>query len=231
MIKKIMAVVCQYAEKVNPQTAGNAWVGSQHRGYWCPGAKAPGHQYPKSWLNLDFIGSVWYKILHTWYTKFENKITVRTKWPNSLTHWGRVTHICVSKLTTIGSDNNLNQYWNIVNSNLRNKLQFNFKGCLYIFIQENAFENVVWKMLTILSRPQCVKSWMLWKSIYQAGLVDITGADRSGNGERPQTTENQWFVYKEMNLNSLSNYLKHITVPNTDYLIHWDSMLSVWGCL
>ena len=28
---------------------------------------------------------------------------------------------------------------------------------LYIFIQENACENVVWKMAAILSRPQCVK--------------------------------------------------------------------------
>ena len=28
---------------------------------------------------------------------------------------------------------------------------------LYIFIQENAFENVVWKMTAILSWPQCVK--------------------------------------------------------------------------
>ena len=33
-------------------------------------------------------------------------------WPhlpgvNELTHWGRVTHMCVSKLTTIGSDNGL----------------------------------------------------------------------------------------------------------------------------
>ena len=27
--------------------------------------------------------------------------------PHSLTHWGRVTHICVSKLTIIGSDNGL----------------------------------------------------------------------------------------------------------------------------
>ena len=26
---------------------------------------------------------------------------------STLTHWGRVTHICVSKLTTIGSDNGL----------------------------------------------------------------------------------------------------------------------------
>ena len=89
-----------------------------------------------------------------------------------LTHWGRVTHICVSKLTTIGSDNGLspgwsqaiylNQCWNIVNSNLRNKLQWNFKGDLYSFIQVNAFENVVWKMAAIFSRPQCV-NW-LWLS-------------------------------------------------------------------
>ena len=27
---------------------------------------------------------------------------------------------------------------------------------LYIFIQENAFENVIWKMVAILSRPQYV---------------------------------------------------------------------------
>ena len=27
----------------------------------------------------------------------------------------------------------------------------------YIFIQENSFENVVWKMASILSRPQRVK--------------------------------------------------------------------------
>ena len=29
---------------------------------------------------------------------------------------------------------------------------------LYIFIQENAFVNVIWKMATILSRPQCVNT-------------------------------------------------------------------------
>ena len=28
----------------------------------------------------------------------------------------------------------------------------------YIFIQENSFENVIWKMASILSRPQCVNS-------------------------------------------------------------------------
>ena len=84
-----------------------------------------------------------------------------------LTHWGRVTHICVSKLTIIGSDNGfvawpapshyLNQCWIIVNWTLRNKLQWNLNRNSNIFIQENAFESVVCETAAILSRPQCVK--------------------------------------------------------------------------
>ena len=31
---------------------------------------------------------------------------------------------------------------------------------LYTVIQENAFENVVWKMAAVLSRPQCVNDWI-----------------------------------------------------------------------
>ena len=34
---------------------------SQHCGYWCPGAKAQGHQYPQCWLNIHCIGPVSYK--------------------------------------------------------------------------------------------------------------------------------------------------------------------------
>ena len=161
-----------------------------------------------------------------------------------LTHWGRVTHICVVKLTIIGSDNGLspgrrqaiiwtnagilligplgtnneisiriqtflfkkmhfkmssakwrpfcldlnvlirlahngipmsmlhrpgrrqawtapshylNQCWNIVNWTLRNKLHWNFNRNSNIFIQENAIENGVCEMASILSRPQWVK--------------------------------------------------------------------------
>ena len=87
-----------------------------------------------------------------------------------LTHWGRVTHICVSKLTIIGSDNGLspgrrpshylNQCWDIVNQTLRNKLQWNVDRNSNIFIHENAFENVVCQMASILSRPQGVKQWI-----------------------------------------------------------------------
>ena len=45
----------------NPKTPGNAWVRSQHCGYWCPGAKAPGHQYPQYWLNDQLIGAFSYE--------------------------------------------------------------------------------------------------------------------------------------------------------------------------
>ena len=65
-----------------------------------------------------------------------------------------MTHICVSKLSIHGSDNGLspgrrNQCWNIVNLILGNKLHWNLNRNQYIFIQENAFENVVWKVLAI----------------------------------------------------------------------------------
>ena len=44
-----------------------------------------------------------------------------------------------------------------------------------IFIQENVFESVVWKMAAILSRPQCVKEkWMSlsWELVWSS-LDDI----------------------------------------------------------
>ena len=79
----------------------------------------------------------------------------------ALPHWGWVMHICVGKLAIIGSDNGLspglNQCWtNAVYWTIRNKLQWDLNRNSCIFIQENAFKNVVWKMATILSRPQCV---------------------------------------------------------------------------
>ena len=83
-------------------------------------------------------------------------------------HWGRVTHICVRKLIIICSENvvwsatshHLNQWWNIINWILGNKLQWN--PCRNLFISTqltlNVFENTFWKMVAILSQPQYVKT-------------------------------------------------------------------------
>ena len=43
-----------------------------------------------------------------------------------------------------------------VNSNIENKIQLNPIQNSFIFIQENAFENVGYEMVSILPRPQCV---------------------------------------------------------------------------
>ena len=52
----------------------------------------------------------------------------------------------------------LNQCWNIVNWTLGNNLQWNLNQNLFIFIQKNAFEYVIWKTAAILSLPQCVNN-------------------------------------------------------------------------
>ena len=85
-----------------------------------------------------------------------------------LTHWGGATNVCVSKLTIIGSDNGLSPgrgeaiIWTNDGILFIGPLGINFskiviKICIF-FISENAFENVVRKSATILSRRKCVKS-------------------------------------------------------------------------
>ena len=75
-------------------------------------------------------------------------------------------HICVGKHTIIGPDNGLSPsqcqaiIWTNAGILLVGPLGTNFSDILignsYIFIQENPFENGVWKMASILSWPQCV---------------------------------------------------------------------------
>ena len=77
-----------------------------------------------------------------------------------------MTHIRASKLTIIGSDNGLSPgrrqaiIWTDAGILLIGHLGINFSEIwieIYTFsFKENAFENVVWKMAAILSRPQCV---------------------------------------------------------------------------
>ena len=64
----------------------------------------------------------------------------------------------------------LNQWWNIVNLTLRNKLHWNVNRNWYIFIQENPFENVIWEMSAILCRPQCVKQTLHGENHLKSGV-------------------------------------------------------------
>ena len=64
-----------------------------------------------------------------------------------------MTHIFIGKLTIIGSNNGLSP-------GRRQAIIWTNAGILLIDhskqSSENVFENVVWKMAAILSRPQCV---------------------------------------------------------------------------
>ena len=94
-----------------------------------------------------------------------------------LSHWGRVTHICVGKLTIIGSDNGLSPgrrqaiIWTNAGILLIWPLETKFSEFFYrnssIFIQENALENVVCQMASILSRPQCAND--TWNTCHCPG--------------------------------------------------------------
>ena len=94
---------------------------------------------------------------------------------DELTHVRLVPYIYVSELgqhwlrywlvACLAPSHYLNQCWNIVNWTLRNKLQWSPNQNSKIFIQENAFVNVVWKMAAILSRPQYVSRFMSLNSL------------------------------------------------------------------
>ena len=87
------------------------------------------------------------------------------------TQWGRVMHICVSKLTIICFDNGLSprRYRAIIWTNdgilsIRT-LETNFSEILseiHIFVRKNSFGNVVCEMAAILYRHQCFKEFALF---------------------------------------------------------------------
>ena len=100
-----------------------------------------------------------------------------------LNHWGRVMHICVSKLTIIGADNGLSPdrrqaiIWTNAEILLIGPLGTNISIILveihiFPFIQENMFEIVVWKMVAIQSCPECVKrTTSIYLEYYQPVLA------------------------------------------------------------
>ena len=109
---------------------------------------------------------------------------------DSLTHCGRVTHICVSKLTIIGSDNGLSPgrrqaiIWTNAGILLIGPYETNFSEIL-IKIHTSSFKKMHLKMTSekmsaILSRPQCVINgvWhvglILFNAFYATAYMSIT---------------------------------------------------------
>ena len=79
----------------------------------------------------------------------------------ALTHWGRVTHMCLSKLTILGSDNGLSPgrlqatIWTNAAILLIGTLGTNFIEIL-IGIQTFSFKKMLLKMSSVKWRPSCL---------------------------------------------------------------------------
>ena len=75
---------CEWRSYLTLKHRETHWVRSQHCGYWCPGAKAPGHQYPQYWVNIQFIGPVSYENITLCWTTFGIKLHIEKKLPSRL---------------------------------------------------------------------------------------------------------------------------------------------------
>ena len=96
-------------------------------------------------------------------------------------HWFRYWLVACS-----APSHYLNQCWNGDNWTFRKKLQWNFNRNSNIFIHEIAFENVVWIMASILSRPQWVNSLRLNDVYMHISQLTITGSDNGLSPDRCQ---------------------------------------------
>ena len=148
---------------------GNIELGQRWPRYWLVPWQ---HNYLKRfWLLISEV--LWYSpggncaasvlatILYNEYEKYNFKITDTSPWANYLTHWGRVTHICVSELIILGSDNGLSPGWRqaIIWSNAGilsiGTLGTNFSEIL-IEILTFSFKNMRLKVSSGKWRPSCL---------------------------------------------------------------------------
>ena len=93
-------------------------------------------------------------------------------WFCESSHWGRVTHLCGSKIIIIGSKTCLSSgrrraiIWTNAGILLIRSLGIHFseiQSKSIIFIQDNAFENAVCQMAFVYSQPQCVKMEVMYQ--------------------------------------------------------------------
>ena len=125
------------------------WPDSLQRGQWCI-----------LWWYLCYVLEKSVEIPADWLVELD--ILPLTKHPNyPLTHWGRVTHICIGKLTIIGSYNGLSPgrrqaiIWTNAGILLISPLGTNFSEIL-IEIHTFSFNNIHLKMSSVKWRPFCL---------------------------------------------------------------------------
>ena len=123
-----------------------------------------GHIFASVYIILQITVQISWLSIHTWL----------------LTHWGRVTHICVSELTIIGSDNGLSPgrrqaiTWNNVGLSSIEPLGTNFSE-ISIGIQTFSFKKMHLNMSSGKCRPFCLVLNVLnhWKVVSNGKQMNL----------------------------------------------------------
>ena len=106
--------------------------------------------------------------------EFRNANIIKYSWnshQSSLTHWGRATHICFSKLTIIASDNSLSP-------GRRQAIIWNNAGILSIGLSGTNFSEILIEILTFSFKKMRLKvSSAKWRP-FCLGLYVLTATER-----------------------------------------------------
>ena len=97
-----------------------------------------------------------------------------------LTHWGRVTHICISKLTIIGSDNGLSP-------DRRQAIIWTNAGLLLIGPLGTIFSEILIKILTFSFKKMRLKVSSAKRRPFCLGLNVLTHCDQDKMATRIDT--------------------------------------------
>ena len=131
---------------------------------------APSHYLNQYWLIISkiylVVAFIWGQFRKRYLSHHSLKSAyLKLNWnfsgANELTHWGRVTHICVSKLTIIGSDNGLSPdqrqaiIWTNAGILLIGPLGTNFSEIL-VKILTFSFKKMRLKVSSVKRRPFCL---------------------------------------------------------------------------
>ena len=121
--------------------------------------------YPAALLHIRRLSN---QLIDTWFSFFVTFVCRKPfkcknliLWMPCLTHWGRVTHICVSKLIIIGSDNGLSPgrrqaiTWTNAGILLIGPLGTSFSEIL-VEIHISLFKETHLKMSSAKCRPSCL---------------------------------------------------------------------------
>ena len=190
----------------------------------------------------------------TWSSIFIKGISIPGKRVFILTHWGRVMHICISKITIIGSDNGLSPgrrqaiIWTNVGILLIGPLGTNVSEIL-IAIYAFSLKKVHWKMSSGKWRPFCFGrnvliealgvrfkllasggmetrlSYCVQNLLYITLLIYICGSNGNWQG----------FGSRKGTLYAVSHSIAHIHVSDTElfspFSVHHSGYLSRIGLL